>query len=592
MTLEIVLCLGVLGIAVVAFAWDRIPADVVALGVMLALVVAGLLTPTQATAGFASDTVLMILGLLIMTAGLNQTGVVDFVGRSLVDRIGSNDAYLLPAVMISVAFLSAFISNTAAAAFFVPVVIGFAAKSHISPSKLLLPVAFASIVTSSVTLISTSTNLVVSDLMTRQGMPPMGMFELAPVGLPIAVVGLIYMWIVGVRLMPQRAPAVSAEEVGERDYQAELIVLPESPLVGKPVAETRLGKGSGLRIVKITRNGVALTVASGDVVLQPNDDLRVTGKRSDVLKVKETPGIEIRADVRHGDSAAPSEEQTIVEGTLLPTSPLIGASLSSSEFKDRYGLQVLAINRGRTTIPQKLSRVSLRLGDVLLLQGKPQDVKALEQRNLFSIFGGVNHSRLNVERAPLAAAIFILALILATFKFAPLPIAVLGGAFLMLLFRCLSPEEAYRQVEWKVLILIGSLFSLGAAMEATGTGAFLAQELVDVVGDLPPWVMLTGFFLMTLALTQPMSNQAAAIVVIPVAVATAQAMDLNPRTFAMMVAVAASCSYLTPLEPACLMVYGPGRYRFADFFKVGLPLTVLIYLLSIFLVPFVWPLKV
>ncbi len=590
MTLEIVLCLTILGVAIGLFAWDRIPADVVALGVMLALAVLGLLTPAQAFAGFASDTVLMILGLLIMTAGLGQTGVVDFAGRKLIGLIGRNDSYMLPAIMISVAFLSAFISNTAATAFFIPIVLGFAAKSGVSPSKYLLPLAFASIVTSSVTLISTSTNLVVSDLMTRQQMAPMGMFELAPVGIPIAVLGLFYMWFVGVRLMPERAKAPTADDVGERDYHAELVVLPGSALIGKPVAETRLGEDSGLGIVKIVRDGGPVAGSPDDAILNAGDDLRVTGKRADVLKVKEIAGVEIRADAHHADDDTATEAQTVVEGTLLPNSPLIGATLKSAEFKDRYGLQVLAINRGGSAIPQKLSRVALRLGDVLLLQGKPENVKALEQGNLFSIFGGVDHTRLNVERAPLAAAIFAFALAVATFKVAPLAVAVLSGAFLMLVSRCISPEEAYRQVEWKVLILIGALFSLGTAMDTTGTGRFLAQQLIAVAGDQPPWVMLSCFFALTLALTQPMSNQAAAIVVVPIAIATAQAMELNPRTFAMMVAVAASCSYLTPLEPSCLMVYGPGRYRFSDFFKVGLPLTVLIYAVAILMVPIIWPL--
>ncbi|NOT41591.1 MAG: TRAP transporter large permease subunit, partial [Alphaproteobacteria bacterium] len=275
--------------------------------------------------------------------------------------------------------------------------------------------------------------------------------------------------------------------------------------------------------------------------------------------------------------------------TLLPGARLIGATLSSAEFKNRYGLLVLAINRGGKPISQKLSRLSLRLGDVLLLQGTPENVKALEQGNLFSIFGGVDYTRLNVERAPVAAAIFALALAAATFKLAPLAIAVLAGAFLMMVSRCISPEDAYRQVDWKVLILIGALFSLGTAMDTSGTGRYLAQQLIAVAGDQPPWVVLTCFFVLTLALTQPMSNQAAAIVVIPIAIATAQAMDLNPRTFAMMIAVAASCSYLTPLEPSCLMVYGPGKYRFSDFFKVGLPLTLLIYVVAILLVPIVWP---
>ncbi|NOT40522.1 MAG: SLC13 family permease, partial [Alphaproteobacteria bacterium] len=364
MTFEIALCLSVLGVTVALFAWDKIPADVVALGVMIVLVLSGLLTPQQAYAGFASDTVLMILGLLIMTAGLSQCGVVDLAGRKLVEKIGRNEAHMLPAIMLAVALLSAFISNTAATAFFIPIVLGFAAKSGVSPSKYLLPVAFASIVTSSVTLISTSTNVVISDLMARQKMEPMGMFELAPVGIPIAVLGLLYMWFVGVRLMPERSQAAAADNVGERDYHAELVVMPGSDLIDKKVGETRLGEDSGLKVVEVVRDETV--EPADDVVLKAGDDLRVTGKRADVLKIKEVPGVELRADAHHADDDTKPEEQTIVEGTLLPGARLIGATLSSAEFKNRYGLLVLAINRGGKPISQKLSRVSLRLGDVLL----------------------------------------------------------------------------------------------------------------------------------------------------------------------------------------------------------------------------------
>jgi di/tricarboxylate transporter len=240
-------------------------------------------------------------------------------------------------------------------------------------------------------------------------------------------------------------------------------------------------------------------------------------------------------------------------------------------------------------VPKTISSARLRMGDVLLLQGTPEDVNALERGNLFNIFGGVEQGRFNPSRAPLAIAIFTLAILVATLKVAALSVAMLGGAFLMLATRCLSPDEAYRQVEWKVLILIGALLSLGAAMEASGAGGYLAEQLIAIVGPGSRYALLSCFFVLTVALTQPMSNQAAAVVVLPIAIQTGIQLGVDPRAFAMMVAVAASCSYLTPLEPSCLMVYGPGKYQFSDFFKVGLPLTVLIYGIAIMLVPWFWP---
>lgn len=590
MTPDIAICLTILAGAVSMFAWDRIPADVVALGVMLAVIATGLLPPDKAFAGFSSDTVMMILGLLVMSAGLIQTGVVEIAGRHIFDLAGRNPAIFLPVIMVSVAAVSAFMSNTAATAFFVPLVIGYAGKIGVSPSKFLLPLAFASILTSSVTLISTSTNLVVSDLLTRYQQPPMGMFELAPVGIPIAVLGILYVWATGVRLIPQREDQKAEGKIGERKYQADVIVAEEGPLIGKSLKQAKIAGDGALTVVKLIRGKETLRGAKklGELELSAGDELVIEGQRAELLKIKDIKGLDFKADVHPADAEDAKDETTIVEGMLLPRSPLIGQSLRGLDFKGRYGLQALAIHRaGR--VPRTISSARLRMGDVLLLQGNPDDVKALERGNLFNIFGGVEESRLNRTRAPLAAAIFVIAIAAATFKLTALPVAVLSGAFLMLLTRCLSPEEAYRQVEWKALILIGALLSLGAAMEASGAGKYLAQQLIGVFGTDSRYALLTAFFVLTVALTQPMSNQAAALVVLPIAMQTGIQLQADPRAFGMMVAVAASCSYLTPLEPSCLLVYGPGKYRFFDFFKVGMPLTVLIYGIAILLVPWVWP---
>ncbi len=590
MTLEIAVCLSIIAVAVVFFAWERLSADVVALGVMLAFVTSGLLAPSEAFAGFSSDTVIMILGLLIMTAGLANTGVVDIAGRAILDYAGRSTYLLLPTILVSVATLSAFISNTAATAFFLPVVLGFAKKKEISASKYLLPLAFASIVTSSVTLISTSTNIVASGLMTQRGLPGIGMFEMAPVGIPIAVAGLIYMWAIGTRLIPARGSQKPAPDIGHRKYQADAVVLAQSPLIGKPIGGSRIGRNSGLTVVKIVRADKSLAEVRSRTKLRAGDLVVLEGLRADILKVKEIPGVELKADAHLADPETSTEELAVVEGVLLPGSPLIGHTLTSAEFKDRYGLLVLGINRPGKPMRRKLSQIRLRLGDVLLLQGSPENVKALEEGNLFNIFGGVDPARLKVKLAPLAIVIFAAALTAAAMGVVSVAVAVISGAFVMLLTRCVSPEEAYREVEWKAIILIGSLLSAGAAMEASGTGQYLASQLIGFTGKDHSLLILAGFFLLTVLLTQIMSNQAAAIVILPVALQTALQLGHNPRTFAMMVVVAASCSYLTPLEPSCLMVYGPGKYRFADFFKVGMPLTVLIFAIAIVLVPRVWPL--
>jgi di/tricarboxylate transporter len=316
----------------------------------------------------------------------------------------------------------------------------------------------------------------------------------------------------------------------------------------------------------------------------------VEGVRDQILKIKDTTGISIKADAKLADPDQTEETLSLVEVILLTRSPLIGRRLKGIRFRERFGLQVLAINRRGESITRKISQVPLRMGDMLLVQGHRERIRVLEEENLFHVLGAVEDNRPNVRRAPIAIAIFVGSLVAATFNLISLPVAMLLGSVLAFLTRCITPEEAYREVEWKVLILIGSMLAVGTAMESTGTAQYIATHIVSIGGAANPLWLLSAFFVLTVLLTQPMSNQAAAVVVVPIAIQTAQQLGMNPRTFTMMIAVAASCSYLTPLEPSCLMVYGPGRYRFMDFLKVGSLLTLIIFFLAILLVPMVWPL--
>lgn len=592
MTFEIILLLALIGVALVFFAFEWISSDVVALGLLLTLVITGLVPANKAFAGFGSDSVIMILGLLILTAALLRTGVMELVGRLLVRYTGDRPRTLLAVIMIAAAGLSAFISNTACTAFFIPIVIAVAARAKTSPSKLLLPLAFCSILSSSVTLISTSSNLVVSGLMTTAGMAPMNMFELAPVGIPITIVGLFYMFFIGRRLIPDRAPPGELlESFGVRAYLTEILILPDSPLVGKTLEESGLGRDLDLNVLQIVRNKEKHLRPARNLTLQANDVILVEGVREEILKIKDTSGIEIKSDVKLSNPNLQTEDSGLVEVILLPRSRLIGRTLKKAQFRERYGLHVIALNRHGKNLHRKISEVLLRMGDVLLVQGDKKNIAQLEEDRTVRILGSVEESRIDRRKALLAIGIFVGALLLGILKVVSLPVAALLGAFGVFITRLITPEDAYRELDWRAVILIACMLSLGGAMEATGTAKYLAGLVVNLVGTAGPLWLLSGFFVLSVLLTQPMSNQAAVAVILPIAIQTAVQLHLNPRTFAMMVAVAASCSYLTPLEPSCLMVYGPGRYRFADFLKVGSLLTILIFIIAIFLVPRVWPLQ-
>ena len=591
MNTEILLLLGTMLAAVVLFSLERFPADVTALGILLFLVLTGLLPSREAFAGFGSDVVVMMLGLLILMEALSRTGVTGLAGRALQRWGAGSTERLVLVVMVAAVTLGAFMSNTAATAFFLPIVIGLARRAKVSAAKLLMPLAFASILASSITLVSTSTNIIVSGLMVEYGLPRMNMFELAPVGVPIAIVGLVYMLALGRRLVPDRIPAEQIEDFSVDLYFTEILIRPRSFLVGKTLLEAGLGRDLGLTVLWIVRDSATYIVPDALTSLEDGDVLLVEGARENILQVKDVVGIDIRADVELSDASLQTDDVGLIEAILMPGSPLIGRTLNGVRFRDRYGLQVLAINRHGEKLTRKMSRIRLRVGDVLVLQGNRGKIEGLARQNIFRVLASVGEERPNRKRAPLALAIFLGVLAAATFDLLPLSVAMLLGALLVFVTRCITPEEAYSQISWRAIILIASMLSLGAAMQTTGTAEFLAGQIIKTVGHSQPVWLLTGFFALTVLLTQPMSNQAAAVVVLPIAIQTARQLGLNPRSFAMMIAVAASCSFLTPLEPSCLLVYGPGRYQFKDFPKVGLLLTLLIYAIAIILVPLYWPVE-
>lgn len=588
---QVTLLLAIIGVALVLFSLERLPADVIALGLLITLVLTGLLPVDQAFAGFGSDTVIMILGLLILTAALVRTGVVDLAGHTILRLIGDNPARLLLILMVAVALLSGFMSNTATTAFFVPIMIGLAHQLHLNPSKLLMPLAFSAILASSITLIGSSTNIVVSGVLAQHQMEPIGMFELTLVGLPVAVAGLLYMQLLGRHLVPARVdPQTVAKDLFIRPYIAEVLIQPQSPLIDKTLAEAGLGRDLDLTVLRVRRGKVQYLAPKAPLQLKEGDVLTVQGQRDRILKIKDAVGIALKADAELSDPGLQTGEMGLVEVILLPRSPLIGRTLKGLNFRRRYGLQVLGINHHGEAIVRKLSRTPLRVGDQLLVQGRHSNIAALDSDGTFRIVSTVTYQRTHRRRAPIALGIFGGVVLLAAIEVVALPVAVLLGAVLAFVTRCITPEEAYRAVEWKLLILVGSMLAVGQAMEYTGTAQFLADQVVTWIGPNHPLWLLSAFFALTMLLTQPLSNQAAAVIVLPVAIQTALQAGLNPRTFAIMIAVGASCSFITPLEPSCLIVYGPGRYRFADFIKVGSPLTLLIYLIAIVLVPLIWPL--
>ncbi|MCD4673230.1 MAG: SLC13 family permease [Anaerolineaceae bacterium] len=591
MTLPIALLLGIIALAIILFSIEYFPVDVVALTVLIAVILTGLLPPETAFAGFGSNTSMMILGILIMTAGLSKTGVIEMTGQALLKHSTGKPEQLFTIIMIAAAVMSAFLSNTAATAFFMPITISLARRTKTNPSRLLMPLAFAAILASSITLVSSSTNIVISGLITQYDLPPLGMFELTLVGLPVLLLGLGYMLLIGRRLVPERATAKQVYDPnGTQPYITEVVPLPNSPLLGKTLEDSRLGQDFDIVVLKLSKANQGHLIPGASQTIEIGDSLLIEVPRDHLPSLHQAIGVQLKQEVKITKPATHSQGIQLFELILLPGSPLIGRTLATLNFRKRFGMQVLGINRSGETLQTRLGNLRLRVGDQLLVQGAHETIVQLGFDNRFRILDIIERKDGAFAKAPLAVGIFVTALLIAALEILSLPVAALLGAAVMFLSGCVTPEEAYREVNWPTLILIGSMLALGTAMQSTGAAAYFAEWVVDKFGSSDPRWLLTAFFALTMLLTQPMSNQAAAALVLPLAVQTALRMGLNPRSFAVMIAVGASCSFLTPLEPACLMIYGPGGYRFLDFFKNGLPLTLLTYLIAILLVPLFWPL--
>lgn len=593
MTLSIAYVLGLLIVALVLFASDKLSVDVVGLIVLLCLAVPRVLTPQEALSGFGNETILILISLFVVTAGIVRTGVVERLGLWLASIGSRRPATLTRVILGSAAAVSSFLSNTVTTAVFLPIMIGVARRTAVALSRVLMPLAFASILAGSVTLIGTSTNLVISSQLPRYRLAPIGFFELAPVGAAITILGLLYLFFLAPRLVPDRGERDMTDRYDLRRYLSEALIQPGSRLAGKSLAESQLGSAMNLNVVGIVR-GERRTLAPGpQATLAENDILIIEGKAEDILSVKDAGGIEIRPDVKPAlsDGDLQSERIRMMEAMVLPHSDLVGRTLKESRFRERTGVTVLAIHSaGGPDRIEKLSGIRLKPSDVLLLQGSLEALDRVRGGGELFLLEDVSAHHPRRRKGRWAAAIFVGSVAVAVAGLLPLPLAFIAGGVALVIMRCMTPQEAYESVDWRLMVMIGSMIAFGLAMEKTGTAAFLSDLIVRHISGLGSTALLAAFFVLTVLLTQPMSNQAAALVVLPIAVATANKLGLNPRTFVMCVTFAASCSFLTPLEPSCVLVYGPGRYRFFDFTRVGLPLTALVFVVSMLLIPVIWPL--
>ena len=581
--------MGLLVIAIALFAMEKLSVDIITLLLLLALVLTGIIAPSEAFEGFSDDIIVILGSIFVISGALQRSGIMDALGAQLQRRAGGSGNRLVFMVMMIVGGISSFMNNTTATAIFVPPVIGMAKQSKISASKLLMPVAFASILGGTCTLIGTSTNVAVSGYIARNGMQPLSLFEVTPVGIVIVIAGIAYMMVIGQRLLPDHREESLTEEYAMREYLSEIVVIENSHLIGQRIFESDLSK-MDFRVLEVLR-GPERLLPTSRTRIEAGDVLLVEGQVSDLMKVKETAGIEIKADAKLSDLE--SDEIKIVEAMVTPQSDLIDQTLKESNFRARYGMIALAINRHGHPLREKIGRIRLRMGDLLLIQGPADRMDDIRRHPDLWMLDELSPALYKKSKGFYTLAFFLSAIVIGGLGLVPLSIAFLSAAVLTILFRCITTEEAYEFIDWRLIILIGGMTAFGTAMDDKHTGA--AQFLANlIVANLQPYgemVILAGFFFITMVLTQPMSNAAAALVVLPIALETAQGLGANERTFAIAIMLAASVSFVTPFEPSCILVYGPGKYKFLDFVKVGFLLTLLLMAIILFMVPMLWPLR-
>jgi di/tricarboxylate transporter len=594
--------LAILAISILLFITDWLRVDVVALLVLLALTLTGLITAEEAFQGFSSPAVITVWAIFIVSGGLFYTGVANLLGDRMLKVAGTSARRLVGVMMTAVGLMSAVMNNVGATAVLMPATVSMARKARISVSKLLLPLAFGSLMGGMITLIGTPPNILASDALRMAGYEPFSLLDFAPVGLTVLILGVVYMLVIGMRLLPDRTPAdlladaadpdtdlVDLYRLGERLFRARIPA--GSPLIGKRLANSGLREDFDLSVIAMERFGGTRLVPDKDTILRRGDVLLIEGMSDSIVWAGETGRLDVQPEVGVHDRELQSEVVGIAEVLLSPHSNQAGKTLTEIQFREKYHLTVLAVLRDGRPLRTGLADLPLRFGDTLLVQGPRHNIQVLVREADYVVLGDVESAPpQRTNKAPVAIAILGVMLVPVITGWLPITAAALLAGILMVLTGCLSMDEAYQSIEWKAVFLVAGTLPLGIAMENTGTADFLAGLMVSALDGLGPMALLAGFYILTNLLTQFMSNAASTVLIAPIAIESATQIGSEPYALLMAVAVGASAGFLTPVaHQSNVLVMGPGGYRFGDYFKAGLPLNIITLLTVMIVVPLVWP---
>lgn len=588
--MDILLVLAILLIAILLFATEWLRMDVVSMLILVALATTGLVSAEEAFAGFSNPAVITVGAMFVLSACISNTGIAGRLGEKLLTLAEGSEVRMIAILMFGVAISSAFINNIGAAAVLMPVTVSMARKMHLSPSKLLMPLAFGSLMGGLCTLIGTPPNILMNEMLIEYTGQSFAFFDFAPIGLILLAVGILYMVVIGRKIIPNRKAGALTEAYQVKEYITEVEILPESPLNGKTIAGSSLEKDLGLRVRAILRNKKKIPQPRRNRKLRIGDILFLEGNPEGILKAMQARGLSVIPE-RDNPVATPQAEQTVVvEASLTTRSSLVGRTLRELRFRHTYGLTALAIWRQGAPVVKRVDHVVLRFGDVLLLQGSEQQVFQLGKSHDVLLLGGVPPVSWLPHRAPLAVGVMAIVVLLSALGIYPIQVTATAGALILVMCGYLSPKEAYTSIDWKIILLIAGTLPLGTALERSGAARLLADLLITGIGPLGPWATLSALFLVTMLLTSVVSNAATAVLLAPIAFNIAQTMHVSPQPLFMAIAVASSTSFMTPIShQSNALVMGPGGYRFTDFTRVGAPLNLLVWLVSSLILPVLFP---
>ena len=595
MTFEIAFVIGLIVVAFILFVIEKFSLDVTALLVLSILFIGNFLSPAEAISGFSNPAVITIGLLFVLSNALQKTRILEYLIVRINKLVTRSKTLGLGVYLFTIGISSALMNNTAIVAIFMPVTIRLAHQYHMSPSKLLIPLSYAAIMGGTLTLVGTSTNLIVNAMYVENGGTPLGMFEFARYGWVILGVGLVYVLWIAPLILPSRTVTSSlTQSYHMAGYLTEMRVSVDSPLVGKTCRDRQLNQNYDVIVLDIQRDGRLISNNVGEEEIHVDDILFVKGTVESFLRMKEVEKVALLTDEKLTQKELEQEDNILMECMLTDQSDIVGHSLMQSNFRNRFDAFILAIRREGTILKEKIAHVVLHTYDTLLIYGRRKQLDELAKGGEFIMLGEVKEDLVKVRFWWITILSVMGTILLAALGILPILKGALISAVLLMIFRIISPNEAYQSVHWQVIVLIAALIPLGIVIESTGTAAFIGASITNVVnGFIPskqPYILLALVYLITMVLTEISSNTATAIIMTPIVLAVTSQMGIDSRPFIFAVCFAASASFSTPVGyQTNLMVYGPGGYKFSDFLKVGLPLSVTFWILAIGLIPIFWP---